>query len=478
VLSKHIPDAIEGGTDEERVRASVAALNKQREREWEQGIGPDVFEEQRRPTQELKYGRGHGSKTLKEATDDITAYHRMQKPDVRLALERFGGDPETVAKLARDPEFARAYGLTPQQADEWARTGELPPFPVGVIDEKRGLRDRIADHENIYEREPDELFKNPRDATRQQGNFREALAGELTRQELARQEAEALALQQAGPAVGQTPTGEAAAAAPVEQPAEQPKVDPVAIQIEKLNAERQAYHDLHRLSAVEQDRASQINAWYAAFNQAYPWAGNKDAVAEVGRTNPNLLAQAQQALQHINQQTAPLREEAVRAQRDRLILENQVAEYQHAETRARWHTFKDQQDAIAHQHIPELNDTTRAAALRDATKNMLRGVGFQDAELAHAWDGRSGFSLRDGRVQQVLADAARYRQMMANKNAIASKRAPVPSVQRPGVARPRGADSEADIQRLERQLDHATGERAALRVAMKLTQARRAGGRL
>jgi hypothetical protein len=38
VLTKHIDSPIEGGSDEERVRACVAALNEKRQREWKQGV--------------------------------------------------------------------------------------------------------------------------------------------------------------------------------------------------------------------------------------------------------------------------------------------------------------------------------------------------------------------------------------------------------------------------------------------------------
>jgi hypothetical protein len=51
---------------------------------------------------------------------------------------------------------------------------------------------------------------------------------------------------------------------------------------------------------------------------------------------------------------------------------------------------------------------TEAAALRDATKAMLREHGFAEGELSNAWSDHEGFSL-DGRVQAVLADAARWR---------------------------------------------------------------------
>jgi hypothetical protein len=89
--------------------------------------------------------------------------------------------------------------------------------------------------------------------------------------------------------------------------------------------------------------------------------------------------------------------------------ENQIAQHEYARTRAAWHEFRERNDRLAQERIPELADAQKAAALRDATKAMLREHGFAEGELSNAWSDHEGFSLRDGRVQAVLADAARWR---------------------------------------------------------------------
>jgi hypothetical protein len=59
---------------------------------------------------------------------------------------------------------------------------------------------------------------------------------------------------------------------------------------------------------------------------------------------------------------------------------------------------------------------------------------------------------------------------------IANKRVPAHQPQAPGVYRPAGSAALEDVRSLEQQLGNARGEREALRIATKLTQARRAAG--
>jgi hypothetical protein len=59
---------------------------------------------------------------------------------------------------------------------------------------------------------------------------------------------------------------------------------------------------------------------------------------------------------------------------------------------------------------------------------------------------------------------------------VASKRVHAHQPQAPGVYRPAGSAALDDVRALERQLGDARSDREALRLATRLTQARRAAG--
>jgi hypothetical protein len=204
VISRGVPDAISGGSDDERIKESVKALNAQRQREWEQGLHGDdlgTLEEptiarQKLPLWERKYPAGVDEpKTLREAAHEVSQARRLERPDAEIARSLGAPDQDILAR-AKDPDFVRQImpHWTPGEVNHFVKTGESPPDKIGVFDERKGLREPIRDHERIFDLKTDEVFRNPRDATRQQGNWREV--AELTRQEMAKQEAEALAIAQ------------------------------------------------------------------------------------------------------------------------------------------------------------------------------------------------------------------------------------------------------------------------------------------
>jgi hypothetical protein len=233
-----------------------------------------------------------------------------------------------------------------------------------------------------------------------------------------------------------------------------------------------------RASDQERQASQQIHSWNAAFYKQFPEATNAAALAETQQRNPARFAQIQQAATKVAQNIDGWMKAGAAATEARERQEAEIVQRQQAATRVAWENYKAQHDELAQQRIPELQDAQKKFAMQAETKAMLKDRGFDDREVAAAWNGHTGVSLRDYRVQSVIADATRWRMAQARAKDIASKRAPVPPVMRPGTYRPAGADSEADIGRLERALSGARGERAALRAATKLTQARRAAGRL
>jgi hypothetical protein len=466
---------IKGSGDEDTIRESVKALNEKRQRDWEQGaISDDAFAEQNAPVLERKYPKGHGAKSLKQASEDLSDAHRDEKPEAVWAAARHGVEPAQMRQYSKDPEWVAKMrpDWNAAEVSEYVRTGAMPPTKIGLVTDK-GLRIPLRDDQPAFEL-PANSALNLRDAAREVRQFRiaaaeaqEALLAELTAQSEQPEQGEQQTAveQQSTP----QPTTQQTQAEPQQQP------DPVEVERVQLAQAAQVYQMAAAATEAERRCSDQINAWQTAFTKSYPESAHPAAVEEVRVKNParfaKMQADAARAKQHIdNFMRAGAEATAIRQAN-----ENALAQHQHAQTRAAWHSFKSEQDKIAAQRIPELADVTKAGALRQATHQMLRDVGFANEDVSAAWDGQTGFSLRDGRVQVVLADAARYRQMMANKNAIAEKRVQPPPVQKPGTYRPRGADGEADIARLQRELDGATGNRA-LHIATRLTQARRSAG--
>jgi hypothetical protein len=132
--------------------------------------------------------------------------------------------------------------------------------------------------------------------------------------------------------------------------------------------------------------------------------------------------------------------------------------------------FAQQQDELIKEKLPDMADAKKAAELQTRCLATLTGLGFAEAELAQSWNGQKDLSLRDHRVQLLIRDATLWREAQAKAKAAQAK--PVPPVQRPGVAQPKGAAQHAQIENLTQQLDKTSGVKA-LRTAAKLVAARR-----
>jgi hypothetical protein len=132
--------------------------------------------------------------------------------------------------------------------------------------------------------------------------------------------------------------------------------------------------------------------------------------------------------------------------------------------------FAQQQDELIKEKLPDMADAKKAAELQTRCLATLTGLGFAEAELAQSWNGQKDLSLRDHRVQLLIRDATLWREAQAKAKAAQAR--PVPPVQRPGVAQPKGAAQHAQIENLAQQLDKSSGVKA-LRTAAKLVAARR-----
>ncbi len=148
--------------------------------------------------------------------------------------------------------------------------------------------------------------------------------------------------------------------------------------------------------------------------------------------------------------------------------EAQVAQQrQHQERFSKFAEFASKEDALLTEKVPEMADEKKAADLQKKAVNALKAIGFNEQELGEAWNGQKPLELRDHRVQLLIRDAALWRDAQSKANEVTKK--PIPPVQRPGTQRVAGADSVAEIQRLETQLDSGKlTVRQQLDVAAKL----------
>jgi hypothetical protein len=132
--------------------------------------------------------------------------------------------------------------------------------------------------------------------------------------------------------------------------------------------------------------------------------------------------------------------------------------------------FAKREDDLFREKVSDMADDKKAAELQTRCLATLTGLGFAEAELAQSWNGAKDLSLRDHRVQLLIRDATLWREAQAKAKAAQAK--PVPPVQRPGVAQPKGAAQHAQIENLAQQLDKSSGVKA-LRTAARLVAARR-----
>lgn len=138
-----------------------------------------------------------------------------------------------------------------------------------------------------------------------------------------------------------------------------------------------------------------------------------------------------------------------------------------------WQSFAKEQDKIFEDLHPELKaDPQRMAqASRMAVDYLTNELGLTRDDLQQLYSTNRAFRSAAG--QKVLYDAAQWREAQRKARDLSDNRKPIPPVQRPGVARERGEDTQRDLASLRGQLDR-TGN---LRDAAKLLIAKRSVAR-
>lgn len=125
---------------------------------------------------------------------------------------------------------------------------------------------------------------------------------------------------------------------------------------------------------------------------------------------------------------------------------------QQSEYQAKWQEFSAKEDAKAAEFVPELADKAKSAKIADAIGVIGEKHGLSRKEILAAWNGEAVLPLRHSAMQEVIAKAALYD--MAKAQAAKPTPKPVPQVQKPGVAQPKGG-ADAAVQALRNKLTNS-----------------------
>lgn len=202
----------------------------------------------------------------------------------------------------------------------------------------------------------------------------------------------------------------------------------------KAEQQRQQYEQ-----ALPQLYQSMVEAQHGEFPDIKSWADAE----RVAQTDP---ARAQ--LWQIKQGKIAQMEAEVRAAQTR-----QAQDFEQ-----KWNDFANREDKLLVDKIPELAKKDFSQKTADAARSLLNDIGFSDEDLGSLWNGKASVSLRDHRVQQLIHDAVRYREAKANIAKPSPK--PLPPVQKPGVAAPKGAGDRTKLDDINKRLEKATGKEA------------------
>lgn len=147
---------------------------------------------------------------------------------------------------------------------------------------------------------------------------------------------------------------------------------------------------------------------------------------------------------------------------------------QTTERQSKLQEFIRRESELLSELAPEINDEARGPKIRSAAVNVLKDLGFKESELGEFYRGERDISIHDHRLQRLILDSVKLREAQAKAKVATA--VPKPPVQRPGAAKPKGADVDARITALGQRIDSTSGMNA-LRAAAQLVQTRRQAAR-
>lgn len=141
------------------------------------------------------------------------------------------------------------------------------------------------------------------------------------------------------------------------------------------------------------------------------------------------------------------------------------------EAQTKWTEHVQTEDAKFAESLSEADKKNIGKLMSDAPQ-FLEDRGFSQQELSDMWNGKERLSLRDHRVQALILDGMKYRDIQKAKTAATAK--PLPPVQRPGTSKPSGSSVSAQIQALQERFNQTGSLKDAQALRVAQSNARRA----
>jgi hypothetical protein len=427
------------------IRQSVKELNKQRAERGDRWVTDGGFDQ-----------------TAPVAKWDASSLPEPGSHESPFRQVRRASDALKQARMAvKAAAFETLPSMTPQESREAAEVfDKIETVKVPTVSDRGEPVPLLDDHQPVDATL--DGFKNLREAQRAMQNYRafeQQRAQNLMAELQARDDAQNAELQKA------------LAAPTAPEPAPQPQLDAALAQERARLAEQQQRIALHnqfqRLSAQGQAAAHERA-------QIAQWAQQSYTPGELAGQQPvqgdERAAWLAEASNRFNELEAVVRNANTVA----AAQQQQIAQVRQQQIDI-WAKSQDDQfqRALAARHPQLAADTDK---MQKAAKRYLRETtGLTDAQIAQQW--RAG-RWRTAGEQMIIADAISHQMARDSLKNLPSKRVHAPPPVVPGVYRPAGADAEADIGRLTRELENASTQRQQLAIARKLTQAKRAAGQL
>ena len=125
------------------------------------------------------------------------------------------------------------------------------------------------------------------------------------------------------------------------------------------------------------------------------------------------------------------------------------------ETQSKWSEHVQAESAKFAESLPDADKAKLQQFSTDAPK-FLAEKGFTDQELTNYASGKDRLSIYDHRVQSLILDGMKYREAQNAKPVALAK--PVPPVQRPGTAQPRGSVQSEAFTKTSAKIDNGAGD--------------------
>lgn len=150
------------------------------------------------------------------------------------------------------------------------------------------------------------------------------------------------------------------------------------------------------------------------------------------------------------------------------------AEKRHTtEKQTKWGEFRSAESRAFHDSLPEAEQGKLKGYVEKAGEFLI-SRGFSQEQLVKLDSGDELLPLHDRRIQALIYDGMKYQELLKAPPKVVPKN--LPPVQRPGTARPAGAERQASLQTLSEKLSSSGSEEDALELllARRAASSRRA----